>query len=257
VPPAFVLLHGIAATANGWDEVAGRLVDAGRAAYAIDFRGHGESDRPDTGYDLPTFASDVVAALSGLGVERPILAGHSLGANVALAVESAHPGMVGGIALVEGGLVDASEQFSTLDECVARMALAPVAGMPLPRLTGYLRATNPGWSAERLAATLSAFDVAPDGTVKWRLASARYQSLLHALWEARASDAWSNVSVPLLVAIADNGDAGWTAVKRVAETKVRAAVSTARIEWFTADHDLHADRPDEIARLLLDAFPAR
>jgi pimeloyl-ACP methyl ester carboxylesterase len=249
-------LHGIAATANGWDEVAAQLQHAGRDAYAIDFRGHGDSDRPDDGYDLTTFASDVVSVINALGLERPILAGHSLGANICLEVAIAAPEVAGGVALVEGGLVDASEQFGSLEECLAKMALPPVEGMPLARLAGYMRATNPGWSAERLAAALSAFVVGADGAVAWRLTPGRYESLLRALWQTRAEDAWRNVSVPFLVAIADTGDLPWTAAKRAAEARIRAAAPLVRVEWFTADHDLPSDRPVRIADLLLAAFPA-
>jgi pimeloyl-ACP methyl ester carboxylesterase len=254
--PPFVLLHGIASTSAGWDGVAARLAAAGRAAHALDFRGHGASSRPESGYDLPTFASDLIAALEGLGLEQAVLAGHSLGANVILEAISRRSGLAAGVCFVEGGLIDPRDQFATLEDCLAGMALPPVAGMPLPRLSGYLRQSNPGWSELRVAAALAAFDVHADGTVSWRLTKDRYEAMLRALWAARAADRWPSVQVPALVVAADTGDAAWTASKRAAEARLRGAVPEIRVEWLTADHDVHTDRPDRIAELLLEAFPA-
>jgi pimeloyl-ACP methyl ester carboxylesterase len=253
--PAFVLLHGLAATGESWGEVADLLARSGRTAYAVDFRGHGLSDRPDGGYDISTFAADVTTVIAELGLDRPVLAGHSLGANVILEAVAAELQIAAGVALLEGGLVDARDQFATLDECLAGVALAPVAGMPLVRLEGYLRATHPEWTDARLAATISAFDVGDEGTVSWRLTSPRFEALVRALWSARAADFWSSVRVPLTAIAADTGDANWTAAKRAAETQIRAAVPGASVEWLISDHEVHSARPDHVAGLLLEAFP--
>jgi len=44
-------LHGLASNARWWDLVAGRLAPEHRVV-AVDLRGHGRSDRPDTGYGV-------------------------------------------------------------------------------------------------------------------------------------------------------------------------------------------------------------
>lgn len=250
----FVLFHGIASTAVGWHGVAGRLVAARRTAYAVDFRGHGQSDRPDEGYDIATFASDLIAVVDGLGLARPILVGHSLGANVILEAVARYPRMAAGVGLVEGGLVDARDQFHGLDECLTRMALPPVSGMPLARLQGYLRQSHPGWSELRLAAAIAAFDVHADGTVSWSLTAQRYEQLLRGLWAAQVANLWPAIRVPAVAVVADTGDEPWTAAKRTAEVEVRRTIPRVRVEWLTADHDVHIDRPDEVADLLLEAF---
>jgi len=45
----FVLVHGLASNARLWDGVARRLAGAGHSSAAVDLRGHGRSDKPDTG----------------------------------------------------------------------------------------------------------------------------------------------------------------------------------------------------------------
>jgi pimeloyl-ACP methyl ester carboxylesterase len=246
----FVLLHGVAATARSWDEVARRLAAAGHPVYALDFRGHGRSDGPDRGYDLATFAADLVVAVQRLGIHGPILAGHSLGAMVILEAQKLVPGLARGAALIEGGLVDASVQFASLDECLARLALPPVGGMPRARVEGYLRATNPDWSEERLAGAMAAFEVHPDGSVDWRLTAPRFESLIRSMWGQHVPELWPAVSVPTLILAADTGAPTWTAQKRDAATAAKEAMPQARVAWLTADHDVHAARPEEVADLL-------
>ncbi|MEZ4214917.1 MAG: alpha/beta hydrolase [Myxococcota bacterium] len=81
--PLVVLLHGGGANAHWWDHVAPALA-AGRHVVALDFRGHGDSDRPD---DLRpgAFDEDLRALLEHVGAGDCVLVGHSMGAHVALA----------------------------------------------------------------------------------------------------------------------------------------------------------------------------
>jgi pimeloyl-ACP methyl ester carboxylesterase len=81
-----LLLHGIWGMWRTWlsilDEPAPALV--GRPTFAIDLRGHGFSDHPDTGYTLADYASDIIGLIDQLGVDQISLIGHSLGAIISL-----------------------------------------------------------------------------------------------------------------------------------------------------------------------------
>ena len=102
-----LLLHGLASSARSWEPVAKRLAAAGHHVVAADFRGHGLSDKPDDGYDLATFASDLVSLMGALKLDRPVLVGHSLGAFVILEAFARNADLgrlVRGVVLVEGGL---------------------------------------------------------------------------------------------------------------------------------------------------------
>src|SRR4029450_7159052 len=105
---AVVLLHGLASNARIWDGVAPRLAGAGLRVVAVDLRGHGDSDQPSDGYDFETVGRDLEAALDDLGLARPLLAGHSWGAGVALQYAAGRPGRQPGLGLVDGGRLGAT-----------------------------------------------------------------------------------------------------------------------------------------------------
>ncbi len=83
--PPLLLLHGIGHHRQAWDPVIDRLA-AKRDVIAIDFPGFGES--PDLPPGLPdeldTFPAVLAAFCRTLGVERPHVAGNSMGGMVAL-----------------------------------------------------------------------------------------------------------------------------------------------------------------------------
>jgi pimeloyl-ACP methyl ester carboxylesterase len=74
-----VLVHGWPQHWWIWRGVVPSLVDAGYRCICVDLRGHGWTDAPPDGYEKEQFASDVLAALDELGVERFKLVGHDWG----------------------------------------------------------------------------------------------------------------------------------------------------------------------------------
>ena len=75
-----VLVHGWPQHWWIWRDVIPRLVDAGYRCICLDLRGHGWTDAPPDGYEKEQFASDILAALDELGVERFKMVGHDWGA---------------------------------------------------------------------------------------------------------------------------------------------------------------------------------
>jgi pimeloyl-ACP methyl ester carboxylesterase len=161
--PALVLLHGLASNARIWDGVAAALLGpqstggptpgsaprpgavagaprssppdppTGLRMVALDLRGHGESEQPDGGYDFPTVARDVEIAMEALGIRRPVLAGHSWGANVALQVASSGSGAVepAGLALIDGAFQSISEWPGMSRQAVRQRLAPPRFAVPL------------------------------------------------------------------------------------------------------------------------------
>ncbi|WP_415852484.1 alpha/beta fold hydrolase, partial [Streptomyces albus] len=88
-----VLLHCLGEDGEDW---RGPLISALAGAhpvYALDLRGHGESDWPGS-YALADFVADLRGFLDALGIERAVLVGHSFGSVVAYLFAQEHPGRV-------------------------------------------------------------------------------------------------------------------------------------------------------------------
>jgi pimeloyl-ACP methyl ester carboxylesterase len=100
--PTVVLLHGLTATRRYVVMGSRALERAGHRVVAYDARGHGQSSpaaRP-AAYSYVVLADDLGAVLDGLGIERAVLAGASMGAQTALRFALDHPGRVVALGLI-------------------------------------------------------------------------------------------------------------------------------------------------------------
>jgi pimeloyl-ACP methyl ester carboxylesterase len=89
-----VLLHGNSANAWWWQPMAS-AIDAEYRDYrmiAVDLRGHGDSEwvRPPN-YSPGAYATDLTRVIAGLKLDRPVVAGHSMGGIVVLDFVSRNP----------------------------------------------------------------------------------------------------------------------------------------------------------------------
>ncbi|MGN5631134.1 alpha/beta fold hydrolase [Streptomyces sp. AC154] len=101
--PVVVALHGITANALSWGPVARQL--AGRVTLvAPDLRGRAGSSHLPGPYGVTAHTDDVAALTEALGVDRVVLAGHSMGAFVAALAAVRHPDRFGPLLLVDGGI---------------------------------------------------------------------------------------------------------------------------------------------------------
>src|SRR5688572_2341793 len=85
-----ILLHGVTDSHRSYEPVLAELPPSIRAI-ALTMRGHGDAGKPEAGYAAEDFAGDVIAFMDALGIERAIVAGHSLGSYVARTVAAAYP----------------------------------------------------------------------------------------------------------------------------------------------------------------------
>ena len=96
--PTLVLLPGPTDSWRSYQPVLER-VPRSIHTIAVSQRGHGDSDKPPTGYRVQDFAADVPPLLDALGVPRAVLAGHSGSCLVARRVALDHPERVAGLVL--------------------------------------------------------------------------------------------------------------------------------------------------------------
>ncbi|MFO0806646.1 MAG: alpha/beta hydrolase [Gemmataceae bacterium] len=98
--PDVVLVHAVTSNQAVW--VFAGLVDALAEHYRVtsyDLRGHGASDRPQSGYTSAAMAKDFAELHRSLGLGPAVLVGHSFGGVVALHAALEHPDAVRGVIL--------------------------------------------------------------------------------------------------------------------------------------------------------------
>lgn len=251
----FVLLHGLASNARTWDGVAAHLAAAGHAVVAVDQRGHGLSDKPDSGYDFAAIAGDLASLIDGLGLDRPIIAGQSWGGNVVLTFAARYPERAAGIVLVDGGYIDLQMRPGATWEQVAEQLRPPaLAGLPRRDLHARIRAMHPDWSEAGIEATLGNFETLEDGTIRPWLTLERHMQILRAMWEQRPAALFAAIHIPSLIAVAEDwNNPEWMAVKRLQVDAAAAGLANTTVTWFPdTAHDIHVHRPAELAQLMLD-----
>jgi pimeloyl-ACP methyl ester carboxylesterase len=162
-----VLVHGVTSSSRTWWRVGPALAERGYRVLAVDLRGHGASPRAVAGLSMTDLAADVaktVAAEPGtdppgsLGPAVELLAGHSLGALVALQLVSSDPGFARRLVLEDppgSSSIDWAGLAAAI-EADTRLATADPAA-----LRRDLEAANPAWppgEAERRVADLADCD---------------------------------------------------------------------------------------------------
>lgn len=225
----FLLVHGLASNARMWDGVVAELRAAGRACAAVDLRGHGQSDKPDRGYDFATVVADLVAVIGALGWTQPIAVGQSWGGNVVVELGYRHPTLVRGVVGVDGGEIELWRDFETSDACAEALRPPALAGRPAAEVEAEVRQRHPDWPETGVAGMMANFEVRADGTIAPWLTLERHMQVLRSLYEHRPSERLAAMSVPVVMIPASTVPDG--------------------------DHDIHAQHPDVVARILLERFP--
>ena len=96
---ALILIHGFPFDHTIWEDVTALL--GGKARIILpDLRGFGKSPIPDGIYTMRLMAEDIAALMDRLGIEKAVLAGHSMGGYISLAFAQAYPDRLSGLALV-------------------------------------------------------------------------------------------------------------------------------------------------------------
>jgi 3-oxoadipate enol-lactonase len=98
--PRLALIHSLALDRSVWDGVVERLANE-YEILTYDCRGHGRSPKAPGPYTAELFARDLAELLDHLGWERAIVAGCSMGGNVAQAFAAAFPQRTAALGLID------------------------------------------------------------------------------------------------------------------------------------------------------------
>ena len=204
--PPVLLLHGLASSSHIWNFAAPQLNMRGYTVYALDQRGHGESEKPDSGYDFDTILADDADALAALEIEHSVLVGHSWGAMVALQFAALHVEQVNALVLVDG----ATNQLSTRagwsrEQAMKDLAPPRFAGTPRETFLSSYRSSPLGeqWSSELEESVLNIVQLREDDTVAPRLDYENHLQIIGAMWDQPTFDLFRKVQCPITLIVAD------------------------------------------------------
>lgn len=133
--PLVVCLHGITSNAASWTDVGPRLAELGFHVLAPELRGHGESPRPDSGYDTATLLADLRQVLPA---DMDVLVGHSFGGYLA------QEGVLRGI--FRPGALLLEDPVSHQPDPETPTDMLEWDRLNLPRTIEGTLELNPGWS---------------------------------------------------------------------------------------------------------------
>lgn len=252
LPPLF-LVHGLASTRHMFDLIAPPLT-ARCHVFAYDQRGHGESDKPDDGYDFETIAGDLDRLADALGFagERLAVVGHSWGAYSALYYAATRPARTARAVLLDGGIRPLQARFPTWAEGEIGLSPPSYEGVTLADLPGMIRRwQGAGYRPETEPLAMTIYDVSDPQHVRAHLSRASNLRIARALWQFQPAAYLPHVDCPLLIvnAVPPGETADPLAVQAAAQAQ--ALVRDVRIVWMPETiHDIPWHRPAELSALL-------
>jgi pimeloyl-ACP methyl ester carboxylesterase len=240
--PAVLLLHGLAGYAGEWSSSAEFLIGDHRV-FALDQRGHGESERTPEDVTRLAYVEDCAAAIRQIDLGSVTLVGQSMGANTAMLTAAAHPDLVHGLVMIEGSpagpepsipAVEAAQHFS------ASLSAWPVPFTDEDAAADFFTAKgfDPGaWTGgleHRGDGLWPRWDVATLADTMGALACRSY-------WPQ-----WRSIRCPTLVVFGERGlfpaDHGEALIEELATASV--------VTIPGAGHDVHLDAPQLWVRSL-------
>jgi pimeloyl-ACP methyl ester carboxylesterase len=247
--PALLLLHGLSSNARIWERTVAHL--GGRRVVALDQRSHGLSARPEGGYELDELVADAAQAIRELDLGRPLVAGHSWGAAVALALAADHPELAAGLVVVDG-MTSSFSRFMTWEEAAARMQ------PPLPTYRDLEEAAaaqrdslGETWADDLLGFVRSGLVEAQAGGFSPTLTAGVRLQILRELFDFQPELLFANVEGPILLAMA--GQLWPGAPQEFADRRRRSVDEVvelrpdAQVRWYESRHDIPLIRPSELA----------
>ena len=102
--PPLVLMPGLTNNAHSFGGLIHAGLNKGRRVLALDLRGRGLSDKPDTGYSMADHAADVVGLLDALGLDQVVLGGHSFGGMLALYMAANYPERFSKLVIIDAAI---------------------------------------------------------------------------------------------------------------------------------------------------------
>ncbi len=239
--PTVMLLHGVTDSGKCWSRVAGELIESYDVVMP-DARGHGRSDAPDIGYGEEDRAADVAGVIRALGIDRPVLLGHSMGAATAISTAALFPDLVRAV-ILEDPPWPGRSYGATPEEREERMRqwkadIEQMQKKSIGELMADQREQYPNWSEEELSPWAESKQQVSPNIATLMIAPRR-----------RWSDYLRQASCPLLLIVGDVSLGGIVSPATINEAKLFWQNGRA-YHIPNAGHNIHRDQFDPYIKVV-------
>ena len=246
--PPVVFSHGAMDDGLCWTRVVRELEDA-YDCVMVDARGHGRSDSGHGDYSAVARAADLAGTIEALGLDRPIVGGHSMGADAAVHLAAARPELARGVFLEDPPLLTPNEPVFG-GEIGRRMG---DAGKMMARFMSIFRYMPAGAGralARRMSPTYPDVEIRPWVDAKRRVSRDFLRTMASGAVTMETSvDTLRQVTAPGLLIIGDR-DAGAIVSEQIATDAAASMPNLQVVHLAGANHDIRRARFDAYMRAL-------
>ena len=200
-----LFLHFITGNAWVWNGVIPAFTSR-YGVYAIDMRGHGESDQPDFGYEIEAFAKDLLGVLDAMELESVHLVGSSLGCYVGAFFAASYPTRVRSISLSDGAMQNHSgpggKFTTTREEHVQQLQqsdlLFPSASAFIQYEKQRRKVWNPIVEKAVLQGWVPSLRTVGDGFLSPATTNDTYTQIMASLYDIQLEPLYAKIQCPVL-----------------------------------------------------------
>jgi pimeloyl-ACP methyl ester carboxylesterase len=228
-----ILLHGVTDSWRSFEPVLPHLPPSIHA-FALTQRGHGDADRPMTGYGFRDFTADIAAFMGTLSLDAAVLVGHSMGSGVAQRFALDYPDRLLGLVLVGS--------FATLqtNPAVREFWDTVVSVLADPIDPSLVREFQQSTLAQPVPAAFFETVVRESLKVPARVWKATFTTFLQEDWSGELG----KIAAPTLIVWGDQD----AFCPRTDQDMLRAAITDSRLLVYSgAGHDPHWEEPERFA----------
>lgn len=255
-----LLLHGFLEHAHAWDFVAPRLAAAGLHVFALDWRGHGDSEWIGAGgyYHFADYVADLAGLTRALGGEVALV-GHSMGAGAALLYAGTEPERVRALACVDAlgpmdmPIASAPMRYANWVGDLERVAARGRRALARGDAAGRLAERFPRWP-EHVARHMAEHGIRTvDGEPVWKFDPLHQTTMPQPYYVAQAREFWSRITCPVLYL--EGGESELHLPAADLDDRL-SCLRASRVTIAGAGHHPHLERPEQCVTALLSHLTA-
>jgi len=245
--PTVVMSHGATDDGLCWSPVTEAL-EPDYDIIMADARGHGLSGNQKGDYSVEARSTDLVGLIEALRLDKPVIMGHSLGAETSLYTAVHHPDLVGGVILEDPPIVLPGEPIFGGDMDMEKIRKMMVRVMklfkylPLFLAKPLARKMNAGWSDEELIPWIKS---------KRRLSGDFLSSMKSMDFESTKLETFEGLTCPAMMIIGDKEKGSIVSLDAAKEAqRFLPALKISHIQGAT--HNIRRDQFDAYVKVVRD-----